>query len=150
MFLNTMMVVRYYRPLLSIWCVIQIHTRVGVLASMRQKRTRAICKGGSRHKNWCIARVLSFLKRYFSNYYTLLRSDLAARAAPLDPRLIWHCTGCNQKKFCYLHKWRNNHQIPYQSFVALINIIYLYWFPSIVHNHCLPWKMKFHFLYSKF
>ena len=35
-----------------------------------------------------MARVLSFLKRYFSNYYTLLRSDLAARAAPLDPRLL--------------------------------------------------------------
>ena len=35
-----------------------------------------------------MARVLSFLKRYFSNYYTLLRSDLAARAAPLDPRLF--------------------------------------------------------------
>ena len=34
-----------------------------------------------------MARVLSFLKRYFSNYYTLYRSDLAARAAPLDPRL---------------------------------------------------------------
>ena len=33
-------------------------------------------------------RVLSFLIRYFSNYYTLHRSDLAARAAPLDPRLI--------------------------------------------------------------
>ena len=44
-------------------------------------------KGGSRHKNWCMARVLSFLIRYFSNYYTLHRSDLAARAAPLDPRL---------------------------------------------------------------
>ena len=35
-----------------------------------------------------MARVLSFLIRYFSNYYTLLRSDLAARAAPLDPRLL--------------------------------------------------------------
>ena len=45
-------------------------------------------KGGSRHKNWCMARVLSFLIRYFSNHYTLHRSDLAARAAPLDPRLI--------------------------------------------------------------
>ena len=32
-------------------------------------------------------RVLSFLIRHFSNYYTLHRSDLAARAAPLDPRL---------------------------------------------------------------
>ena len=30
---------------------------------------------------------LSYLIRYFSNYYTLHRSDLAARAAPLDPRL---------------------------------------------------------------
>ena len=37
-----------------------------------------------------MARVLSFLIRYFSNYYTLHRSDLAARAAPLDPRLILH------------------------------------------------------------
>ena len=35
-----------------------------------------------------MARVLSFLIRYFSNYYTLHRSDLAARAAPLDPRLV--------------------------------------------------------------
>ena len=34
-----------------------------------------------------MARVLSFLIRYFINYYTLHRSDLAARAAPLDPRL---------------------------------------------------------------
>ena len=34
-----------------------------------------------------MARVLSFLIRYISNYYTLHRSDLAARAAPLDPRL---------------------------------------------------------------
>ena len=35
-----------------------------------------------------MVRALSFLIRYFSNYYTLLRSDLAARAAPLDPRLL--------------------------------------------------------------
>ena len=35
-----------------------------------------------------MARVLGFLIRYFSNYYTLHRSDLAARAAPLDPRLV--------------------------------------------------------------
>ena len=33
-------------------------------------------KGGSRHKNWCMARVLGFLIRYFSNYYTLLRSEI--------------------------------------------------------------------------
>ena len=32
-----------------------------------------------------------FLMRYFSNYYTLHRSDLAARAAPLDPRLMFIC-----------------------------------------------------------
>ena len=44
-------------------------------------------KSGSRHKNWCMAWVLNFLKRYFSNYYILHRSDLAAWAAPLDPRL---------------------------------------------------------------
>ena len=44
-------------------------------------------KGESRLKNLCIVRVLNFFIRYFSNYYTLHRSDLAARAAPLDPRL---------------------------------------------------------------
>ena len=44
-------------------------------------------KGGSRYKNLCMTRVLGFLIRFFSNYYTLHRSDLAARAAPLDPRL---------------------------------------------------------------
>ena len=40
-----------------------------------------------------MARVLSLLISYFSNYYTLHRSDLAARAAPLDPRLkyiVWY------------------------------------------------------------
>ena len=44
-------------------------------------------RDSTRHKNWCMARVLGFLIGYFSNYYTLHRSDLAARAAPLDPRL---------------------------------------------------------------
>ena len=44
-------------------------------------------KGESRVKNLCKVRVLNFLIRYFSNYYTLHRSDLAVRAAPLDPRL---------------------------------------------------------------
>ena len=33
------------------------------------------------------AEILIALKRYFSNYLTLYRSDLAAWAAPLDPRL---------------------------------------------------------------
>ena len=46
-------------------------------------------KGGSRLKKLCMARVLNFLIRYFSNYYALHRSDLAARAAPLDPRLSY-------------------------------------------------------------
>ena len=59
------------------------------------------CKGGSRHKNWCMARVLSFLIRYFSNYYTLHRSDLAARAASLDPRLD-HQIQCKTKMYWFL------------------------------------------------
>ena len=49
---------------------------------------QTIFKGGSRHRDCFMARALGFLIRYFSNYYTLHRSDLAARAAPLDPRLI--------------------------------------------------------------
>ena len=36
-----------------------------------------------------MANVLGFLIRYFSNYYTLHRGDLVARAAPLDPRLVY-------------------------------------------------------------
>ena len=48
-----------------------------------------------------MARGLSFLIRYFSNYYTLHRSDLAARAAPLDPRLsafmVFLTRGCTCK-----------------------------------------------------
>ena len=58
-----------------------------------------ILKGGSRHKNWCKAKVLGFLIWYFSNYYTLHRSDLAARAAPLDPRLILMVLHKNKKLF---------------------------------------------------
>ena len=41
-----------------------------------------------------MARVLGFLIRYFSNYYTLHRSDLAAKAAPLHPRLISFALTC--------------------------------------------------------
>ena len=62
-------------------------------------------KGGSSHKNWCVAKVLGFLIRYFSNYYTLHRSDLAARAAPLDPRLMycmWICKMWDQWKLLYI------------------------------------------------
>ena len=61
------------------------HDQYGMSFCMRI--TFFYSKGGSRLENWCMARVLSFLIRYFSNYNTLHRSDLAARAAPLDPRL---------------------------------------------------------------
>ena len=44
-------------------------------------------------------RVLGFLKRYFSNYYTLHRSDLAARAAPLDPRLPTWPTSVSEPEY---------------------------------------------------
>ena len=59
-------------------------------------------KGGSRHKNWCMAWVLNFLIRYFSNYYLLHRSDLAAWAAPLDPRLLLI-------SLCDLNMYRNEY-----------------------------------------
>ena len=66
---------------------------------MSQKRLRNVTyKGGSSHKNWCMAKVLGFLIRYFSNYYTLHRSDLAARAAPLDPRLTY--LSCKDVRYC--------------------------------------------------
>ena len=54
---------------------------------------------GSRHKNWYMAKVLNFLIRYFSNYYILHRSDLAAWAAPLDPRLRYN--NCPYLKHCF-------------------------------------------------
>ena len=53
-----------------------------------EEKRQKLHKGGSRHKNLCMTRVLGFLIRYFSNCYTLHRSDLAERAAPLDPRLV--------------------------------------------------------------
>ena len=60
-----------------------------------------------------MARVLSFLIRYFSNYYTLHRSDLAARAAPLDPRLL------NKKLNIFDQK---NQKKPIYSFRIAVNI----------------------------
>ena len=57
-------------------------------------------KGGSRHRDCFMARALGFLIRYFSNYYTLHRSDLAARAAPLDPRLSL-LEICNAQKMSF-------------------------------------------------
>ena len=56
-----------------------------------------------------MARVLSFLIRYFSYYYTLHRSDLAARAAPLDPRLL------NSKEFCTNEVIRNVVTVMYDT-----------------------------------
>ena len=38
-----------------------------------------------------LIQVIGFLIRYFSTYYTLHRSDLTARAAPLDLRLTNLC-----------------------------------------------------------
>ena len=73
-------------------------------------------KGGSRVKNLCKVRVLNFLIRYFSNYYTLQRSDLAARVAPLDPRLeknttFWYSSfyvySILYKEFEVEKKWMN-------------------------------------------
>ena len=61
-------------------------------------------KGGSRQKNWCMARALSVFIRYFSNYYTLHRSDLAARAAPLDPRACFLFYLNIERKVC-VHKF---------------------------------------------
>ena len=51
-----------------------------------------------------MARVLGFLIRYFSNYYTLHRSDLAARAAPLDLRLEPALFGLIYKKYNVFNK----------------------------------------------
>ena len=61
-----------------------------------------------------MAKVLGFLIRYFSNYYTLYRSDLAARAALIDPRLdcevlarlkqtefIKKTSGCKKKRVIF-------------------------------------------------
>ena len=64
-------------------------------------------------KNWCMGRFLSFLIRYFSHYYTLHRSDLAVRAAPLDPRLYIDTYNqpetpqcCNLQFPCYDMFWQ--------------------------------------------
>ena len=61
----------------------------------------------SRHKDWCMTWVLNFLIRYFSNYYTLHRSDLAARAAPLDPRLTITILYAHISGFCQWTSYLN-------------------------------------------
>ena len=83
------------------------------------------CKGESRHKNLCMARVLSFLIRYFSNFYTLHRSDLAAQAAPLDPRLEWI--------------WRSNLQNLIFSWQVLHEKMKI---KFQVSKYCLRWMQK--------
>ena len=70
----------------------------------KQELLSCTYKGGSRHKTWCMARVLNFLIRYFSNYYTLHRSDLAARAPPLDLLLTYFCTFPSQWNWCISNK----------------------------------------------
>ena len=72
-----------------------------------------------------MAKVLGFSIRYFSNYYTLHRSDLAARAVPLDPRLIYYDTFIHQKQTNYIS---TNTSYLYQR--SLSNNIHSY-----VHTH---------------
>ena len=72
-------------------------------------------------------RVLGFLKRYFSNYYTLHRSDLAARAAPLDPRLY---------TFCFYTKFLSFYRHRFQAVIATP-------VKTMEHAHQqLPWEAK--------
>ena len=60
-----------------------------------------------------MAKVLSFLIRNFSNYYTLHRSDLAARASPLDPRLVTLTTAIPLLKFALnvLHALQSEYKL---------------------------------------
>ena len=110
------------------WKHIQISD--SIVLEIRENRV----KGGSRHKIWCMARVLSFLIRYFSNYYTLHHSDLAARAAPLDPRLrvmlivVWSIDNVFWMRvetslfIIFLRKWKNGASVfyfCYQSYASI-------------------------------
>ena len=68
-----------------------------------------------------MARVLSFLIRYFSNYNTLLRSDLAARAAPLESfkpcdyiKTFYHKPNYFLKSFLFFHFF-NEQLLTYQN-----------------------------------
>ena len=65
-----------------------------------------------------MARVLSFLIRYFSNYYTLHRSDLAARAAPLDPRLQNVYRG-SMREWWKVLEWKTNSAVSLQKQIRL-------------------------------
>ena len=74
-------------------------------------------------------RVLSFLIRHFSNYYTLHRSDLAARAAPLDPHLKYFKT--NKKKnlnYILINKFSFYKQYKIKYKIGQINIYNIKYF----------------------
>ena len=77
-----------------------------------------------------MARALSFFIRYFSNYYTLHRSDLAARAAPLDPRLkiMFIKESCLSQKYIIFEsyidsfRWKTERsKVEKQSFSSLLD-----------------------------
>ena len=85
---------------------------------MRFEHDKGLIKGRSRHKNWCMARVLSYLIRNFSNYYTLHHSDLAARAAPLDPRLPMGKFKNKDIKKRFLISFKNMHRHKKYIYIA--------------------------------
>ena len=95
--------------------LLQNNTKFRYFVRMLFRYMSRVIKDGSRHKNLCMTRVLGFLIRYFSNYYTLHRSDLAARAAPLDPRLVITSQPKSNFILSSLHFW-----------VAIWFCIYLY------------------------
>ena len=81
-----------------------------------------------------MAKVLGFLIRYFNNYYTLHRSDLAARAAPLDPRLP--CTRTNLLT-CYGkdNVWKGEFE---NSFRCDCDMVQANWIIQGVREKCAP------------
>ena len=96
-------------------------------ANNRPAWISAPLKGGSRHKNRCMARALSFLIRYFSTCYTLHRCTSRSALAPNPPNERY-------KRFCKIEEmcvitakgdkflmiwWQNRWRCQHTSVLAL-------------------------------
>ena len=96
-----------------------------------ESETEIKYKGGSRHKNWCMAKVLGFLIRYFSNYYTLHRSGWAEVLCLLftqrkGPSLLNFSKWTNQTRFI------SNIRVNYCLLLIFMNSFFYFPFGTIL------------------
>ena len=99
-----------------------------------------------------MARVLSFLKRYFSNYYTLHRSNLAAGTGSSRSALVFHhlvqvswVVNIKNLKISFLDVfcWHCYIFVIQKLLISSVFQVFWYFYVSHLHDICLA------YIYSK-